>query len=253
MEQYKHKNDCAIVYPSDEQVNQQINFILDRSRIKRRNTLEVIRTTFIGPGLSVVFYRFKLILLGSFLIYLFLAFFCQLLASYIELEHTEYMVMLLFPMLHLVFQSLSLWSEEQEEMVELKQTLHYSFSYLVGLRMFYISIFSALINLFAISQLTGWQSVGKLCAIGFSSMFLFTVIALVLCEHAYGYRSVLGLSFFWAMLCVLLSRYGSGISYVLFELLPVSVHIAMVFVSFGLLLYYMGKVGEKYAYACEGY
>ena len=237
MEQYKHKNDCAIVYPSDEQVNQQINFILDKSRIKRRNTLEVIRATFVGPGLSVVFYRFKLILLGSFLIYLFLAFFCQLLASYIELEHTEYMVMLLFPMLHLV----------------LKQTLYYSFSYLVGLRMFYISIFSALINLFTISQLTGWQNVGKLCAIGFSSMFLFTVIALVLCEHAYGYRSVLGLSFFWAMLCVLLSRYGSGISYVLFELLPVSVHIAMVFVSFGLLLYYMGKVGKKYAYACEGY
>ena len=62
MEQYK--NGSAIVYPSDEQVNQQINFILDKSRIKRRNTLEVIRTTFIGPGLSVVFYRFKLIILN---------------------------------------------------------------------------------------------------------------------------------------------------------------------------------------------
>ena len=161
--------------------------------------------------------------------------------------------MLLFPMLHLVFQSLSLWSEEQEEMVELKQTLHYSFSYLVGLRMFYISIFSALVNLFTISQLTGWQNVGKLCAIGFSSMFLFTVIVIVLCEHAYGYRPVLGLSLFWAVLCVLLSRYGSGITYVLFELLPVTVHIAMVIVSFGLLLYYMGKVGKKYAYAYEGY
>ena len=243
----------SIRYPSDEQMSLQIESILDRSQIKRRSASEVIKATFIGPGLSVIFFRFKLILFGSFLIYLFLAFICQLLASCIKLEHTEYMVMLLFPMLHLVFQSLSLWSEEQEEMVELKQTLHYSFSYLVGLRMFYISIFSALVNLFTISQLTGWQNVGKLCAIGFSSMFLFTVIVIVLCEHAYGYRPVLGLSLFWAVLCVLLSRYGSGITYVLFELLPVTVHIAMVIVSFGLLLYYMGKVGKKYAYAYEGY
>lgn len=243
----------SIVYPSDEQISLQIDRILDKSQIKRRSASEVIKATFIGPGLSVVFYRFKLILFGSFLIYLFLAYLCQLLASCIKLEHTEYMVMLLFPMLHLVFQSLSLWSEEQEEMVELKQTLHYSFSYLVGLRMFYISILSALLNLLAMSQLTGWQNMGKLCAIGFSSMFLFTVIAIVLCEHAYGYVPILGLSVFWAVLCVLLAKYGSGISYVLFGLLPVTVHIVMAFSSFGLLIYYMGKVGKKYAYAYGGY
>lgn len=134
-------------------------------------------------------------------------------------------------------------------MIELKKTLHYSFSYLVGLRMFYISILSALLNLLAMSQLTGYGYMGKLCAIGFSSMFLFTVIALVLSEYAYGYFSIFTLAVLWAVLCVLLAVYGSGISYVLFELLPVTVHIAMVIASFGLFIYYMGKVGRKYAYA----
>lgn len=249
----QYEGNHAVVYPSEEQMNQQINSILDKSRIKKRSALEMIRATLIGPGLSVVFYRFKLILLGSFLIYLFLAFLCQQLAYYVEIENKEYMMMLLFPMLHLVFQSLSLWSEEQEELVELKCTLHYSFSYLVGLRMFYITILSALLNLLTMLRFTGWQNMGKLCAIGFSSMFLFTVITLVMCEHVYRYFHVFGLAVFWAVLCVLLARYGSGISYILFELLPLTVHIAMAAVSFGLLLYYMGKVGRSYAYTCEGY
>lgn len=247
--EYKYKNDNSIMYPSEEQISREIEQILDRSRIQKSNLMEIVKAMFIGPGLSVIFYRFKLILLGSFLIYLFFGLLCQQFVSWVKVENSEYMTMLLFPMLHLVFQSLSLWSEEQEEMIELKKTLHYSFSYLVGLRMFYISILSALLNLLAMSQLTSYGYMGKLCAIGFSSMFLFTVIALVLSEYTYGYFSVFTLAVLWAVLCVLLAVYGSGISYVLFELLPVTVHIVMVIASFGLFIYYMGKVGRKYAYA----
>lgn len=69
--EYKYKNDNSIMYPSEEQISREIEQILDRSRIQKSSLMEIIKAMFIGPGLSVIFYRFKLILLGSFLIYLF--------------------------------------------------------------------------------------------------------------------------------------------------------------------------------------
>ena len=67
----------SIRYPSEEQMSLQIESILDKSHIRRRSASEVIKAAFIGPGFSVIFYRFKLILFGSFLIYLFLAYICH--------------------------------------------------------------------------------------------------------------------------------------------------------------------------------
>ena len=245
----EHKTD--IRYPSEYQINMQINQILDKGFHEKQPYFKRIRELFIGPGLPVIFYHAKLILMGSFFLYLLLVELCRYLGSFVSQE--EYFAIVSFPMMHLIFHMLCYWNEEQDVTIELKESLHYSFQYVVSLRIFYVSILSAILNLLLTGSFTTFQQIGKVSMVGLSSLFLFALLTLVLCEKRSSRQPILIVSGLWICLCVVLSLYGSYISFLLFDVIPFAVHLLMFVISFGLFIYYFGKVGKKYAYTCKCY
>lgn len=238
-----------VVYPSAEQKQLQMETILEKGLPRKVPKAERIKELLIGPGLSVVFYRAKAIFAGSFLVYLVLLAVCDYMGSFVANE--EFFAILAFPMLHLIFHMLSYWAEEQDEIVELKGSLYYSFEYIVSLRMFYVSIGSAMLNLFLMAGFLPFYEMGKVGMVGLSSLFLFAVLTLYLCEKTNGLMPILMATGAWIVLCMGCGIYGDALSILLFEVIPFGVHLVMCLFSFGLFIYYFGKVGKKYAYACE--
>lgn len=243
------KNNFEVLYPKEEQVQIQVSQILDKGLRSKEPWQNRVKEILIGPGLSVIFYRSKLIFVGSFLIYLFLVYFCDFMGNFVAQK--EYLAILAFPILHLIFHMLSYWAEEQDSIIELKDSLHYSFQYIVSLRMFYVSILSAVINLVIMGWVTPFHQMEKVSMVGLSSLFLFAAMTLVLCEKMNGLQPIVVASGAWMLLCMILSLYGDKMSFVLFEVIPFIVHLMMFLFSFGIFIYYFGKVGNKYAYACE--
>lgn len=238
-----------ILYPSEEQMTVQIDEILDKGLKRKEPWTTRVKELLIGPGLSVIFYRAKLIFMGSFFLYVLLMGVCKYIGELVT--YKEYIAIVVFPMLHLIFHILSYWSEEQEVVIELKESLHYSFSYVVSLRIFYVSILSAVCNLILMGTFASFWQMGKVSMVGLSSLFLFASLMLKLCERMSGKQPIMLIFGIWVAICLVLSMYGEGIHIFLFEVLPLVVHILMFAVSFGLFIYYFGKVGNKYAYACE--
>lgn len=238
-----------IEYPSDGQIENQVDLILQEGLPQKRKWKDSLKEYLIGPGLSVIFYRSKLILAESFLVYILLVYFFDFLGSYVE--NKEYLTILMFPMSYLIFHMLSYWAEEQDQIIELKESLYYPFQFVVSLRMFYVSIFFAMCNLVLMNGMSSFEQKGKLCMIGLSSLFLFAFLTIMLCEKRHGIYPVIISSGLWIFLCIMLANCGQQMSYLLFNVMPFVVHVLMFLFSFGLFIYYFGKVGEKYAYACE--
>ena len=112
--------DKDIQYPDEEQIRSEIKAIMDRGLPERQNFCRRSVQIFTGPGLDVIFYRAKLIFLGSFLICLFLSQLCLMIGNFTE--YSEYLVLMMYPLLHLIFHGLSCWAEEQSEVIELKMS-----------------------------------------------------------------------------------------------------------------------------------
>ena len=240
-----------IPYPDKEVQEKSIQFILEHGLPQKQPFTERLKDIFIGPGFNILFYRSKWILAESVLLYAFLLLFC--LAVGIVVKQEEYLFILMFPIMHSSFHSLSCWSEEQDSIIELKESLHFSFYHMVSLRMFYVSIFSAVINVMVTGILNKTPYVGKTCALGLSSLFLFSLLTLLLYEKYHKKQVVFAIILFWTGICLLCSFWGEYFSYFLFETIPLVVHILMVLISFGIFTYYIGKVGNRYAYTCEYY
>ena len=238
-----------VIYPSETQKQFQLDEILEKGLLHEEVKRERMKDLLIGPGLSVVFYRAKLLFAGSFFLYLILLVLCNYLGRFVSNE--EYFSILAFPMLHLIFHMLSYWVEEQDEIIELKGSLYYSFQYIVSLRMFYVSIGSAVINVILMASFVPFYEMGKVGMVGLSSLFLFAVLTLFLCENTNGLKPIMTSTSVWMLLCVICSICGDGLSVLLFEIIPLAVHVVIFLLSFGLFMYYFGKVGMKYAYACE--
>ena len=238
-----------VIYPSETQKQFQLDEILEKGLLHEEVKRERMKDLLIGPGLSVVFYRATLLFAGSFFLYLILLVLCNYLGRFVSNE--EYFSILAFPMLHLIFHMLSYWVEEQDEIIELKGSLYYSFQYIVSLRMFYVSMGSAVINLLLMASFVPFYEMGKVGMVGLSSLFLFAVLTLFLCENTNGLKPIMTSTSVWMLLCVICSICGDGLSVLLFEIIPLAVHVVIFLLSFGLFMYYFGKVGMKYAYACE--
>lgn len=236
-------------YPDDKRIRQEIDMILDKGLPCRKSRSERLREIFIGPGIPVIFYRAKLIFCGSFLLYLLLAWFCYMAGS--RAACGEYMILMMYPLLQMIFHGLSCWAEEQYEIVELKMSMHYSFSYIVGLRVFYVSMFSAAFNFVLTGLILKEPYWMKLCAAGLSSTFLFAAAALVLHEWFQRSRFLWGMVFVWAVLCMILSQCGERVSFFVFDVMPLAVHMLIAAASFGIFIYHIGKDGREYAYTFE--
>lgn len=238
-----------VIYPSKIQKQLQMDEILEKGLPRKELKRERIKELLLGPGLSVVFYRARLIFAGSFFLYLILLFLCDYLGSFVANE--EYFAILAFPMLHLIFHMLSYWTEEQDEIIELKESLYYSFQYIVSLRMFYVSIGSAIVNLLLMTSYVPFYQMGKVGMIGLSSLFLFAVLTLYFCKETNGLNPIILSTSLWMILCIVCATYGDRLSVILFEVIPLAVHVVIFLLSFGLFMYYFRKVGMKYAYTCE--
>lgn len=234
---------------TEKQIEEQISCILEKSLPPREKGIEKLKERFVGPGLSVIFYNSKLIFVGSLFVYFGLVYFCDFIGNYVK--HKEYFTILLYPLFHLMFHMLSYWAEEQEAIIRLKESMHYSFQYMVSLRMFYVSIFSAALNVVLLNSVGSFEHIGKVNMVGLGSLFLFSVLAVMLCEKTRGIQAMLFTVGLWCLGCMILTVYGEKLSFLLFEVMPYTAHVLMLVFCFGLFIYYFGKVGERYAYTCE--
>ncbi|MDY2629219.1 MAG: hypothetical protein SOW08_13070 [Lachnospiraceae bacterium] len=244
---YMHEID----YPDPAEIRRQMDLILDRGLPVRRSLQERLLALYRGPGLRVIFYRSNLAAFMSGLIYAGMLALCGYLRD--SVEYAEYLLLLVFPMFYFAFSALSYWSEEQEEVVELKQTLRYSFTYIVSLRMFYTAIVSVLADCLLFMAVKDPGTGGKLLAVGFSSTFLFALLSVFLYNHIGNYYHIVFMAVCWAAVCCLLSRYGGGVSWLLFEVIPFTVHGAVALGCMVCFVFYIGKVGENnaYTYSCQ--
>lgn len=238
-----------IPYPDKERQTNSINFILDQGLPQKQPRTDYLRDVFIGPGLNILFYRSKLILGESVLLYVFLLLLCSQIG--IVADQEEYLMILLFPIMHIAFHNLSCWAEEQDSIIELKESLYFSFYHMVSLRMFYVSIFSAVINVIVTGIINQTPYLWRICALGLSSLFLFSVLTLFLYQRFREKQVMFTTILLWIGICLGCSLYGSYLSHILFEVIPFFVHIFMALTSFGIFIYYIGKVGNRYAYTCE--
>lgn len=234
-----------IKYPDMAELEQQKNRILQSVFPEKESLFERLKTIYYGPGFGVVFYRCTLIWVVMILLYMGALF---LSVGTRDARQTQMAVVLFaFPALYLGFSFLSCWVDEQEGVTELINSMHYSMHYIVGLRMFYASLVSALINLGTLLALGGHADTifWKLSALGVSSMCLFAVFALYLYHRfssSYGIGALLVL---WGTLGVFSawSRYA-WIKILLTEL-PLALHFTVAAGFFICFVILTGKVEKE--------
>ena len=169
-------------------------------------------------------------------------------------KYKEFLPLMAFPMLYLAFSIISYWSEEQNEVIELKRTMKYSFSYLISLRMFWVSIVSVLANIVMLAVFcTKAEDIWAVGAVGISSMFIFSTVSIYL-YHRFGkYYHVLALAGAWFVLCNVLAKTGGQVHYILFEMIPLTVHVLVAIGCFIGYIEFMRKVEMKNAYTNKHY
>jgi hypothetical protein len=226
-----------IDFPTDEEIEQQKNIILQKAFPEQR-----IRRL----GIREVFYQCKMTVLISLLIYFILMFFC----GTINLGNNGFIVLAIFPLTYFSFYFLSLFAEEQSEVIQLKQSMRYSFLYLINLRMFYANLMAIVMNIILlVTCFMEFNHAWSLCAAGTSSTLLLALISLVSYEKTGTKRFSAMMVVVWIIGCVVLLKYGSSFYHLLIEVIPFAVHIAAAFFSLCLLINYMRKVEKKYAYS----
>lgn len=234
-----------VEYPDMAEMEQQKNRILQSALPEKDSLFERLKKIYYGPGLGIIFYRCTLIWVVMILLYIGVL---VLSIGTRDARQTQMAVVLFaFPAMYLGFSFLSCWVDEQEAVTELINSMHYCMHYIVGLRMFYASLVSALINLGTLLVLDGQADAifWKLSALGVSSMCLFAVFALYLYHRfssSYGIGVLLVL---WGILAVFSawSRYA-WIKILLTEL-PLAIHFAVAAGFFICFVVLTGKVEKE--------
>lgn len=235
-----------VEYPKEETIVREKTIILDSVFVERKSIIERWKDTYLGPGLKVIFYQCGNSWLIGIMVYLLVIGSCIGLQN--VAKYREFLPLMASPILYLTFSVISYWSEEQNEVIELKQTMKYSFSYLISLRMFWVSVISVLMNLalFSVFLKVEIWSVG---AISVTSMFLFSVISLY-CYQCFGnYYHIFALAGIWLILCNIFAQTGVWMHQFLFNTIPLVVHVLVAVASFVGYLMFIRKVELRNAYA----
>lgn len=240
-----------VEFPEEEEIHRQGEWILDAA-LPGMSWTERLRNIYYGAGWKTIFYHcgsaWRLLLL----LYAGLCLFCW--KARVDTEIQMGISILAFPLCYLTFWFVCCCLEEQEEMVELKNSMHYTLSYIMSLRMFYSGILSVFLNLFLLSVINGYEGVQmwKMMAAGASSIFLFAGFALYLYQKTKRGIYIGILILFWLALFVLLLPLRSVLLAYLFRQLPLAVHIAVAFGSLIIFAFYIRKVERKdaYSFAC---
>lgn len=238
-----------VEYPSEQEIKQQREYILAKAMPKKQSLWEKVKNIYWGPGIKTIFYHCQNAWLVTVFMYIGL---CFVTKTLIQDTDTQMALSLLeFPICYLTFSFLSCWLDEQEGVIELKSSMHYSVTYIVGLRMFYASIIIMLCNLclnLVMNKYEG-QYLWKIGAVGVSSMFLFATASLYLyhkLSKSYYIGILIGI---WAVMASVAVRLNHIWVQVLLEDIPIAIHGITAVCCFIGLMIYIGKVEKIDAYS----
>ena len=240
----KYKFD--IEYPTQIEKQNSINFILDATKKEEQPLITRLKNLFLGPGINVIFYQSKLLVLMSLAIYLFAISLGYISFSINDYISSEYMIIIMFPVINVSFFALSMWNQEQSAIVELKRTLKYSQSYIITLRMLYVSILAIVINEAMLLIMTDGKYQLKMAIIAFATSFIFSVVSLWLYDKFHNYYNIVFLCIAWV---VGIAKYNALIINTMLNTVPTVVCVAIAAISFGMFITYLRKVEKENAYA----
>ncbi len=237
-----------VEYPGQEAEREQRRRILALSLPEEKPFWSRLREIYLGPGLPVIFYQCRSAWLIGLMVYLVAAFGCIEL-QYIA-KYRNFLVLLVFPLLSLAFSAASCRWEEQNEVIDLKKSLRYSFFYVVTLRMFWGSIASILLNIGVMMLFVNdLFQIWSVCAIGISGTFLFSVLSVYLYHRTGRYWHMLLMAGAWTAVCGILAKEGGFWDNLLFEVIPLGVHL---FVAVCCFIGYMKMVASDKKYIEKG-
>ncbi|MBR1701217.1 MAG: hypothetical protein IJ716_04615 [Lachnospiraceae bacterium] len=227
-----------IEYPTEDEIKVQKEKIL-------RVALE--RKTVSRPDFQILFYNCRLILAVGILLYLLLLYFCLMIRGR---GNEGYWVLMMYPFTYFVIYFLSILAEEQSEVVELKQSMKYSFVYVISMRMLYTNVMAVFLNLIMIGILHSALAAHawSLAAAGTTADIFLALASLTIYEKT-GSAKISGVLFLgWIVGCIWLLLFGQNLYHLLIEVVPLAVHLAVAAFSFLTWFEYMRKVEHKNAY-----
>lgn len=236
-----------VEYPPEERIRQQKAAVL--AAVPPRGTIwERIRKIYWEPGIHVVFYQSGWAWCVTGAVYVLMLVLCILMGE--GMEARAFLALMAAPMLYLVFSIAFMWSEEQEEVVELKRTLCFSFDRLTNLRMFYSGIVMAVFDILLLPAMgkCSLQEVWAVGAAGVSSSILFALLSLYLYRRIGRYGHIKVVVLVWMVLCAGVVRYGNVLYPLLFEDVPAAVHLAAAVCCLAGFMDYLRRT-ERNAYA----
>ncbi|MBR1742801.1 MAG: hypothetical protein IJ733_13220 [Lachnospiraceae bacterium] len=248
MEEFEIKK-MEVEFPTELERRREREQILRKALPERENVFFKLKRIYLGPGLRVIFYHCEGSLAAAFFLYLCTGFLCYMTGG--DFEQKAVMSMVVFPLSFFLFSYLSCFMDEQEEIIELKRSLHYSLGYLLCLRMFYAGIVMILGNLFLLVFIQGFHGHAVWCiaAMGVSSMFLFAGISVYL-YHKFGSSLSMGIFLgFWLFLSGGLFRVDREMVRTMIYEVPLFVHVVVAAVVILGFIHYIRKVEKRDAYA----
>ena len=238
-----------VEFPEDSVMQKECRTIVEKAIPKRQSLWERIKEIYWGPGIRAIFYQSGSIWLIVACLYLGIGWLGQLYAK--QPETQRIIVFLGFPVCFLVFAVLAWWLDAQNHMQELIGSLHYSQSYLSGLRMLYVGVIMILVNVTGAALFTdvSGKAFVSMVLLGSSSVFLFASVCVYACHKGAGGLFYAGLIAVWACVSVKMPITRDGTKR---PRVPLAVHGAVTAASFCLLFVSIGKVEKKdaYSFAC---
>ncbi len=229
-----------IKYPSREEIEKcrktVISAAVSRKKIRR-------------PGLKTVFYGCGAAGFISVLIYALLWWLCLSL-RHMDAVRAGVAILGIYPLTYFVFNFLSVFSEEQSEIIELKSVLRFPYFYIVALRTLYASVAAVFMNLLLVAAVFRHLSgVWSLCAAGTAFTVLLALMSMKIYQKFGSSAAICALPAVWTAVCALAvgSESGALIFNRLINIIPLAVHITVAAASFTGIVLYVGKVEIKYA------
>ncbi|MCI6996124.1 MAG: hypothetical protein MR936_04820 [Eubacterium sp.] len=240
-----------VVYPADTEIENQIEQILSKGLPEKISFVKRLKEIYFGPGLFVIFYSSIPIWAITIMVYIVC---CIIFAISFENKTLQIAGTFLgMPLCFLVFSLLSCYLEEQAEICELKNTMHYSMNFIVSLRMFYTAIFLSTINgIILLFCGIGDKVILSIGIVGVTSMLLFAIAAVYIYHTFNSYLYFCGLIGLWILFVVEMIRLPENEIIFFLEYIPLGVQIAVAVTCFVILLVLIRKKEEKdaYTFAC---
>ncbi len=228
-----------IKYPPREEIENCKKLVVSAAIMRKKTRRPGLRTVFHGCGAAGFI---------SALVYVLMWWLCAGLKSADPLR-SGVAILGAYPLGYFAFSFLSVFSEEQCEIVELKSALMFPYFYIVALRTLYSSVAAVFMNLLLIAAV--FRDVGgvwSLCAAGTAFTVILAAASLKIYKKFGSSAAICALPAAWAAVCLLAggSQRGAEIFNYAIQTVPLAVHIIVAAASILGIAFYVGKVEFKY-------